>query len=148
MPSPWDRAWSRRPLATAARWMPARAITAIWAETQVTFKRDKPVETQGGGFSRDPRGTYLVAWCHVELQTNSSPAPGSPDLGLIQPRWWDIYLPIAANDVPLTAAQYPFKGDIVEFTTDYGVAISLPVRFAESPESLLDHWELSTEEYT
>ncbi len=128
--------------------MPEIAAGALWSETEVTFTRQKLAETMGGGFRADPRDAYLVAFCHVEVEERNDPNSATLGIGLVQSRCWRLFLDVRRPDhTVLDPATYPAKGDRVQFTTDYGAPIDLPIRYVQSPDSILDHFELETEEY-
>lgn len=117
-----------------------------FAETSVTFSRAALTETVGGGFRKSPTGAYLTAYCHVEVEERTDPNSISTGLGQIQVRYWRVFLPNIGGDVALDPTVRPLKGDRVRFTTDYGVTIDLPIRYVQSPDSILDHYEIETEE--
>lgn len=143
---PLDRAWSRRALASPPPW--GRAMTYIWAETQVTFARatpaDQAVANDFGVFTRPDAGppagqptTYLTAMCHVELEQKNRPTSISDDEGPSQVRYWTIYM-----DVPRDVSRWPHKGDVVTFNPRQPGGIrTLPIRYVHSPDELGDHFE-------
>jgi hypothetical protein len=145
--SAFDRAWTRRPFVSPARWMPMRSVPDLWAETTVTFSRSMPVATRAGGFDRSSTiGTiYLVANCHVETDQSLAPAAQPGGEALVIANWWSIFLPIVIDDVPLDPENYPRKGDKVTFTDDLGKTISMDIRAVISPETIADHFEIMTE---
>lgn len=119
-----------------------------FAETSVVFTRQGLSETRGGGFRGDPTETYLTSYCHVEVEDRNDPNSQTLGLGMVQTRCWRIFLPVQQpHDTVLPTSKYPKKGDRVTFTTDYGVTISLPIRYVQSPDSIIDHFECETEEY-
>lgn len=144
-----DRAWSRRPFVSPARWMPEASVPALWAETLVTFSRVAGTLTTGGGIDRNVTGgsIFLMTYCHAEIAESTAPAAQSGGESLVMAKWWTIFLPLVVDDVPLDPSNYPRKGDHLRFIDDLGTAWELDIRAVTSPENVADHLELDTETF-
>lgn len=142
-----DRAFARRPFVSGnPLW--GQAVSDLWAETSVTFVRDIQTDNGAGDFSASPSAAFLTIMCHVEVETKERPYSGELASGPSAERFWTIYMPIWDRfGVEVDPALFPIKGNRVQFTTDDGHPIDLPIEYVHSPDSILDHLEVETVEF-
>lgn len=134
-----DRAWTRRAYASPAPF--GKAITATWAETKVTVSRSIVTDDGVGGFAPGPLAILFTMFAHADLEQLERPKGTEHEWGMVQERYWTIYMDIP----PVDPSLYPRKGDWIDFTDDSGNALHLPVRYVHSPDSVLDHFEIESE---
>lgn len=142
-----DRSWSRRPLVSPGRF--AQSIPRIWATTSVSFERRVSTPNSIGGMGAAAPAIVLTVNANVSIEVESTLQVQKGDVrdvrsGPAARRFYTILF--ASTELADPPTVWPQKGDIAIFTDAKGLLVRTPVAAADVPESIADHWELTTEE--